>query len=231
MTVRIKNWARIYLRRSTSAQESSLETQLQWAIGAAKRYGVPLRASLDDLTYMQLHRLTHYKDIYLDDAVSGSRTKRPAFDAMIAEVKADSSISHVFAFKRDRFGRPKDPVDMMVIDRDLKAIGVMIVMSDGVIDPSRSSKNWSTTSRSRRRAAMFASCRMTGERSRSGFAFSNGWKPTGATSGWPTSSTGLASRRQTPAELAVTTASSMRSPALGITTPSRRSPVMRSSPA
>ena len=29
MTVRIKSWARVYLRRSTSAQESSLETQLQ----------------------------------------------------------------------------------------------------------------------------------------------------------------------------------------------------------
>jgi DNA invertase Pin-like site-specific DNA recombinase len=136
MTVRIKGWARVYLRRSTSAQESSLETQLQWAIDAARRYGIPLRASLDDLKYMQLHRLTCYKDIYLDDATSGSKTKRPAFDAMLAEFKGDSSISHLFVFKRDRFGRPKDPVDMMVIERDLRLMGVTLVMSDGVIDPS-----------------------------------------------------------------------------------------------
>ena len=57
MTVRIKSWARVYLRRSTSAQESSLETQLQWTIDAARRYGIPLRASLDDLKHKQLHRL------------------------------------------------------------------------------------------------------------------------------------------------------------------------------
>jgi DNA invertase Pin-like site-specific DNA recombinase/plasmid stabilization system protein ParE len=136
MTVRIKSWARVYLRRSTSAQESSLETQLQWAIDAARRHGIPLRASLDDLQYMQLHRLSCYKDIYLDDATSGSKTKRPAFDAMIAEVRGDSSISHLFVFKRDRFGRPKDPVDMMVIERDLRLMGVTLVMSDVVIDPS-----------------------------------------------------------------------------------------------
>ncbi|MFM7035787.1 MAG: recombinase family protein [Planctomycetia bacterium] len=117
MTIRIKNAARVYLRRSTSAQESSLETQLQWAIDAARRVGIPLRASRADLAYMQSHRLPYHKDIYLDDATSGSKTKRPAFDAMIAEVKQDESISHLFVFKRDRFGRPKDPVDMMVIER------------------------------------------------------------------------------------------------------------------
>ena len=49
MKVRILKEARVYLRRSTSAQESSLETQLQWAIDQARRLGIPLRASLDDL--------------------------------------------------------------------------------------------------------------------------------------------------------------------------------------
>ena len=64
-------------------------------------------ASQADLAYMLANRLTKYKDIYLDDAVSGTRTKRPAFDAMIAELKADPSISHLFVHKRDRLGRPR----------------------------------------------------------------------------------------------------------------------------
>ena len=138
MKVRILKEARVYLRRSTSAQESSLETQLQWAIDQARRLGIPLRATLDDLAYMQLNRLTHYKDIYLDDATSGSKTRRPAFDALLAELKINPAISHLLVFKRDRFGRPKDPLDMMVIERDIREMGVTLVMSDGTIDPSTS---------------------------------------------------------------------------------------------
>lgn len=138
MTVRIPKDARVYLRRSTSAQESSLETQLQWAIDQARRLGIPLRATLDDLAHMQLHRLTHYSDIYLDDATSGSKTRRPAFDALLTELEANLAISHLLVFKRDRFGRPKDPLDMMVIERDIREMGVTVVMSDGTVDPATS---------------------------------------------------------------------------------------------
>ncbi|MCX7415196.1 MAG: recombinase family protein, partial [Planctomycetia bacterium] len=135
MSVRTLNSARVYLRRSTSNQESSLEMQLNWAIEAAKRAGIPLRASMDDLRHMQSRRLIHYKDIYLDDAISGSRTKRPAFDAMNLELQTNTSVSHLFVFKRDRLGRPKDPVDMLVVERNLLALGVTCVMSDCVRDP------------------------------------------------------------------------------------------------
>lgn len=136
MSTRIKNQARVYLRRSTSAQETSLETQLQWAIGAAQQQGILLGASIHDIEHMQLHRLTRHRDLYLDDATSGSKTRRPAFDAMLAETNSDTSISHVFVFKRDRFGRPKDPLEMMMVERDLRNLGVTLVMSEGVIDPS-----------------------------------------------------------------------------------------------
>ena len=135
MNVRILNSARVYLRRSTSNQESSLEMQLNWAIDAAKRVRIPLRASMDDVTHMQSQRLNHYKDIYLDDAISGSRSKRPAFDAMNLELQTNTSVSHLFVFKRDRLGRPKDPVDMLVVERDLLALGVTCVMSDCVRVP------------------------------------------------------------------------------------------------
>jgi DNA invertase Pin-like site-specific DNA recombinase/uncharacterized protein (DUF2164 family) len=85
---------------------------------------------------MQAHGLVSYRDIYLDDAVSGSKLKRPGFDAMLKEVKSNHNISTVFVFKRDRLGRPRDPVDMMVVDRDLRSWGVRVEMSDGVIDPT-----------------------------------------------------------------------------------------------
>lgn len=109
--------------------------QLNWAIDAAKRVGIPLRASMDDVTHMQSQRLNHYKDIYLDDAISGSRMKRPALDAMNLELQTNTSVSHLFVFKRDRLGRPKDPLDMLVVERDVLALGVTCVMSDCVRDP------------------------------------------------------------------------------------------------
>ena len=136
MGARIKQEGRVYLRRSSSGQESSLATQLQWAIDKAKDRGVPLAATLADLEHMQHHRLASYRGIYLDDAVSGGRTKRPGFDAMLAGIRQNQKVSHLFVFKRDRLGRPRDPLDMMVVERDLRSWGVMIEMSDGFIDPS-----------------------------------------------------------------------------------------------
>jgi DNA invertase Pin-like site-specific DNA recombinase len=136
MPVRYPFKARCYLRRSSAKQESSLEMQLDNVLAAAKQHGVPLNASQEDLAYMLANRLKRHKDIYLDDAVSGTRTRRPAFDAMIAELKADPSISHLFVHKRDRLGRPRTPLTMMLVEEELKSAGVTIVTSEGLISAS-----------------------------------------------------------------------------------------------
>lgn len=133
MPPRLLGKGRCYLRRSSAKQESSLEMQLEYVIAAAKQHGVRLRASLSDLKHMLAKRLIQYKDIFLDDAVSGTRTKRPAFDAMLAELKADPTISHLLVHKRDRLGRPRSPLSMMVVEEDLQSAGVTIVTSEGVI--------------------------------------------------------------------------------------------------
>ena len=106
MPARVPGEACCYLRRSSAKQESSLEMQLDYVMAAARQHGVRLRASPADLAHMQAKRLTQYKDIFLDDAVSGTRTKRPAFDAMIATLKTESIISHLFVHKRDRLAAP-----------------------------------------------------------------------------------------------------------------------------
>ncbi|MFM8893385.1 MAG: recombinase family protein, partial [Planctomycetia bacterium] len=107
--------------------------QLQYVIAAARQHGIPLQASSEDLEYMQAHRLIKFRGLYLDDAVSGTRTKRPAFDAMIEDIKADPTISHLFVHKRDRFGRPKNPVTLMMVQEQLSSAGITIVTSEGVI--------------------------------------------------------------------------------------------------
>lgn len=52
MPRRDTNEGRVYLRRSSTKQESSLLTQLEWAIERARSMGVPLRATPADLDYM-----------------------------------------------------------------------------------------------------------------------------------------------------------------------------------
>ncbi len=136
MAIRAHNQARVYLRCSSARQESSLATQLTWAIAAAAERGIRLHASLEDLGYMKSRRLSKYKDLYVDDAVSGTRSRRPGFDAMLQELKADRRISHLLVYKRDRLGRPRNAVHMVFVENALQEEGIVIVTSDGTIDPT-----------------------------------------------------------------------------------------------
>ena len=157
MTVRAKSRGLIYLRRSGDRQESSLQSQVEWALKAAEDHGVHVDASLDDLKKMQAENLSSYRSIRLDDAISGSELKRPGLDALQKAVAADQSISHVFVYRRDRLGRPTTPLDMMVIEQSIRMHGVTIVRSDGVTEPMSSGSS-DIGSTSRRRTPASACC-------------------------------------------------------------------------
>jgi DNA invertase Pin-like site-specific DNA recombinase len=136
MAVRRKNRGLIYLRRSGDRQETSLEKQLTWAFGAARDHGVIVDATLEDLQYMQANRLHFYKSLRLDDAITGADLERPGLKALVNDAINDPQNSHVFAFKRDRLGRPESPVEMMAVEAGLHHDGITVVLSDGVSSPS-----------------------------------------------------------------------------------------------
>ncbi len=136
MTIRPKARGLIYLRRSGDRQETSLEKQLTWALGAAREQQVIVDASLDDLQYMQVNRLHSCKSLRLDDAITGADLERPGLKALVDDAMDDVANSHVLAFKRDRLGRPDSPIDMMVIEGGLRHNGVTFVFSDGISSPS-----------------------------------------------------------------------------------------------
>ena len=136
MAVRTKGRGAVYLRRSGDKQETSLEKQLTWALGAAKAHGITIEATLSDLQYMQANRLHRFKDIYLDDALSGDDLERPGLKALVEDYHRHKDRSHLFTFKRDRLGRPDSPLDMMVVEEGLRRAGITIVRSDGVSQPS-----------------------------------------------------------------------------------------------
>lgn len=136
MSSRKKDKGLVYLRRSTDSQENSLKMQIEWAIRRAGELGVNIEASLDDLHTMQSQRLHSLKSIRLDDAISGTEMKRPGFTSLQNDAKSDTSISHVFVQKRDRLGRPEEPMELALLEKSIGRSGVHIVFDDKIIDPS-----------------------------------------------------------------------------------------------
>src|SRR4051812_7590929 len=135
MADRPKNRGMVYLRRSTSRQEASFETQLQWAIAEAGRLAVTLDAAPADLERMKTGKLTKHRDIRLDDGITGADLSRPGFLALRRDALADPAISHLFIYRRDRLARPEDASEMVSFERGLLLAGITIVFRDGVMTP------------------------------------------------------------------------------------------------
>jgi len=135
MFIRPRNRGLAYLRRSSGRQETSLETQLDWALAAAAREQVALDASPDDLKWMKAKRLSSYKDIRLDDSITGADLDRPGFCAFNHDALGNRAYSHLFIHKRDRYGRPEDAIDMVAREKKLLLAGITLVFSDSTVEP------------------------------------------------------------------------------------------------
>ncbi len=135
MKSRPKNRALMYERRSDDGQEASLKQQFDWAKAKSESIGVPFRGTYADIEEMQRKRLSHKHDIFLDDAISGGDLTRPGFRMFLKEAIADTSVSHVLVFKRDRLGRPQALLDMMKLEQELIASGVTLVTHDHIYTP------------------------------------------------------------------------------------------------
>jgi hypothetical protein len=64
----------------------------------------------------------------------------PAFDALAAAVVpavevSDPSVSHLFVSRRDRLGRPDNPLDSMLLEYQLRSAGLSIVLMGGMVLP------------------------------------------------------------------------------------------------
>jgi len=101
----------------------------------ADKMGVVFRGTLADVERMQQQKLSHHQDIYIDDAITGGDLSRPGFLQFLADAKADSTVSTVFVFKRDRLARPQDVLQMVALERDLILSGVTLVTHDRVFTP------------------------------------------------------------------------------------------------
>jgi hypothetical protein len=84
---------------------------------------------------MQALRLHTYKAVRLDDGITGSDLTRPGFRAVIDDALADRGVSHLFIYKRDRFARPEDAMEVAQVEKKLLEAGLTLVFSDQVSQP------------------------------------------------------------------------------------------------
>ena len=127
MKSRPKNRALMYERRSDDGQEASLKQQLEWAQAKSEFLKVRFNGTYADVEEMQHKRLHHYKDIYLDDAISGGDLSRPGLRLFLQHAATDITVSHALTFKRDRLGRPQSLLEMMLLEEGLIRSGVTLV--------------------------------------------------------------------------------------------------------
>jgi hypothetical protein len=135
MASRAKNRGLIYLRRSDARQEISLTMQLEWGLAEAERLEVDVEGNPADLQQMLKDGLTSYKSLRLDDAVTGGDLSRPGFRAVNEDALRDPTISHVFFHKRDRFARPQEAMEAVLIEKKLSTSGITIVFSGKIVPP------------------------------------------------------------------------------------------------
>jgi len=135
MPTRKKCRSLVYLRRSSGRQETSLETQLEWAIGEAAKQKIRLDASLEDLAEMKKRRISSFKDIRMDDSITGADLNRPGFIALNRDALENTAYSHVLIHKRDRYGRPEDALGMVATEKKLLLAGITIIFTDSVSEP------------------------------------------------------------------------------------------------
>lgn len=98
-----------YIRRSTDKQEESLSQQ---------------REKLKEFSSAQGW---HLVEIFEDDAISGSQMDRPGLLAMMQRATTDEAVNVVIAWDRNRIARPKDPVEGMLLERQLIKSGKRVV--------------------------------------------------------------------------------------------------------
>jgi len=124
-----------YNRDSGGKHEMSPGQYLIQAQTKAKELGVRLSGSVTQFQDMIKDGRSSNGDIFFDYCVRGNVLTRPGLSALMEEVEADCSVSHVFVHHRDRLARPDYPHEGVALENKIRTAGVTLVVGDLVLKP------------------------------------------------------------------------------------------------
>ena len=133
-----------YHRDSEGHSDLAPPQYVDWARGEASKLGVAFSGTADAMRSMIARGKSVEGDLYVDYGISGNQLKRLGFDAFRSRATSDPTVSHLFVSKRDRFARPDNPLDAMLIEYELRSAGLTIVLMGGRILPPSHEASGST---------------------------------------------------------------------------------------
>lgn len=122
-------------RDSGGKHEQTPAQYVSWAIRESERLELDFNGTPEEINRMVTDGLAVSGDLYFDYCVSGNELSRPALDALLAEVRRDLRVSHIFIPNRDRLMRPDDAIDGLRLEKEIRECGVTIVYMGLVLGP------------------------------------------------------------------------------------------------
>lgn len=116
-----------YHRDSKGSHDQTLPEYVEWARARARELKVEFDGAATRIVDMAMSGTCASGDLFLDYGVAGNLMSRPGLDALIQRIKSDPRVSHVFVARRDRLARPDDTMDGILLERELRQLGVTIV--------------------------------------------------------------------------------------------------------
>src|SRR5690606_130462 len=74
-------------------------------------------------------------DLYMDDRVQGHIFDRPGLNALLERIETDKTVAWVMIPRRDRLGRPNNPLDALKLELDIREKGVGLKFMDREVKP------------------------------------------------------------------------------------------------
>lgn len=125
-----------YSRDSGGEHDQTPGQYIRWAKSKADNLDVKFRGSPEKIERLIASGQSHDgEDIFFDFCVKGNLLSRPALDAMKAEIVRDRTVSHIFIPRRDRLARPDQTVDGVVLEKELRELGISIVFMNQTCPP------------------------------------------------------------------------------------------------
>lgn len=129
-----------YSRDSGGKHEQTPSEYVKWAMRKTEELGLQFQGTPEIIKRMIKSGSPVSGDLYFDYCVSGNLMNRPALDALRETIRTDLTVSHILIPRRDRLARPDEPMEGVLLEKDLRENGITLVFMNQTLEPLKFGK-------------------------------------------------------------------------------------------
>ena len=126
--------ALFYSRDSGGRHETTPVEYVQWAKNQSKQLKLKFCGTPEAINRMIKAGEAVSGDLFFD-VINGGEMSRTGLDALLEIARNDPSVSHIFIPRRDRLARPGHPIEGMMLELDLRKLGLTLVYIEMTLAP------------------------------------------------------------------------------------------------